>query len=99
MQQVIKEPELLVNDHHGIYIAQIFCQQYRPYITNFEQVKEDFEICLQGPDHESYLDAWCDLLDTVEFTNDKGEKYTVGNLGEGGDLWAIPEGYEYPEGF
>lgn len=93
----IKEPELLVDDHNGIYVIQVFCKAYSKYITNMEEVKEDFEICLQGPDHEFYCEAWDNLLNKVEFTNDYGEKYTIGNLGESGDLWAIPEGYEYLE--
>lgn len=90
-----KQPELLVNDHQGIYIAQVFCQLYPAYITNMDKVKEDFDICLLGPDNEDYFEAWANLMDNVEFTNDKGEKYSVGNLGEGGDLWAIPEGYDF----
>lgn len=94
-----KEPELLVNDHHGIYVMQTFCQLYAPYITNMEEVKEDFETCLKGPDDEFYHESWENLLNNVEFTNDNKEKYTIGNLGEGGDLWAIPEGYEFPEDF
>lgn len=94
-----KEPELLVDSHHGIYIIQFFCQQYAPYITNIDKVKEDLDICLAGPDHEDYYDAWSNLIDNVEFTNDKGEKYTIGNLEDEGDLWAIPEGYEFPEDY
>lgn len=94
---ITNELELLVDGHHGIYIAQIFCQTYAAYITNMDKVKEDFDTCLAGPDHEDYFEAWADLMDNVEFTNDRKEKYTVGNLGECGDLWAIPDGYEYPE--
>ena len=94
-QITTKEPELLVDDHNGIYIAQVFCQTFAAYITNMDEVKEDFDICLLGPDNEHYFDAWAGLMDNVEFTNDKGEKYSVGNLGEGGDLWAIPEGYDF----
>lgn len=94
---IANEPELLVDDHHGIYIAQIFCESYSAYITNMSEVKEDFDICLQGPDHEEYWDAWDNLIDNVQFTNDRNEKYTICNLEESGDLWAIPEGYEYPE--
>jgi len=90
-----KEPELLVNDAHGQYIPQIFCQQYKPYITNFEKVKDDFEIVLKGVDEEFYWDAWDDLLNNMEVTNDKGEKVTIGYLPESCDLWAIPEGYDY----
>lgn len=93
----VNEPELLVDDHNGIYVIQVFCQTFAAYITNMAEVKEDFDICLAGPDHEEYCEAWDNLLNDVQFTNDKGEKYTIGNLGEGGDLWAIPEGYEYPE--
>jgi tRNA isopentenyl-2-thiomethyl-A-37 hydroxylase MiaE len=93
------EPELLVDSHHGIYIAQSFCQRYAAYITNMDKVKADFDICLLGPDNDEYWDAWADLMDNVEFTNDHGEKFTVGNLGEEGDLWAIPEGYEFPEDY
>lgn len=92
-----KQPELLVNDSHGIYIAQTFCKAYYAYITNMDKVKEDFDICLAGPDHEDYFEAWDDLMNNVEFTNDKGERYSVGNLGEGGDLWAIPEGFDFSE--
>lgn len=97
MTTITKQPELLVDSHHGIYIAQSFCQRYAAYITNMDKVKEDFDICLLGPDNEDYFEAWADLMDNVEFTNDKGEKYTVGNLGEEGDLWAIPEGYEFED--
>lgn len=95
--KTLLQPELLVNDAHGIYIAQSFCQAYSAYITNMDKVKEDFDICLDGPDNEYYWDAWENLLNNIEFTNDNGDKYTIGNLGENGDLWAIPEGYEYPE--
>lgn len=97
MTQIQNEPELLVNDANGIYIAQVFCQTYAAYITNMDKVKADFDTCILGPDNDEYWDAWADLMDNVEFTNDKGEKYTIGNWGEGGDLWAFPEGYEFPE--
>ena len=49
-----QEPELLVDDHHGIYVAQSFCQRYADYITNMDKVKADFDICIIGPDHEDY---------------------------------------------
>jgi len=92
-------PELLINDAHGIYVIQSFCKIYAAYITNMEEVKEDFNICLDGPDNEDYHDAWENLLNNVKFTNDNGENYTIGNLGESGDLWAIPENYEYTDDF
>lgn len=99
MKKVINEPELLLNDAHGIYIPQLFCKTYSSYIINMAEVKEDFDICLDGPDNSEYWEAWENLIDNVQFTNDMGEKYTIGNLGESGDLWAIPDGYEYPDEF
>jgi hypothetical protein len=94
---VITEPELLVNDAHGIYVMQSFCKAYEKYITNMDEVKEDFDICLEGPDNEEYLEAWQMLEQNVKLTNDAGQMFTIGNLGESGDLWAIPENYQYPE--
>ena len=99
MNTVNLTPELLVNDANGIYIGQIFCQQYGHLITNKEALSEDIAICLEGPDNKEYIEAWVNVIDNAEITNDKGEKFTVGNLGEGGDLWAIPDGYEYPDEF
>jgi hypothetical protein len=90
-------PELLINDAHGIYIGKLFCEWYGHLITNKDKLQEDIDICLSGPDHEDYIDAWVNVIDNAEIVTDKGEKFTVGNLGESGDLWAIPEGYEYPE--
>ena len=97
MNTQTKNPELLVNDHHGIYIAQVFCKTYPAYITNMDEVKEDFAICLEGPDHPEYWEAWEELMDKVQFTDDKGGKFTLGNLGESGDLWAIPENFDFSE--
>lgn len=97
MKNKTASPELLIDSNRGIYIAQSFCEIYAPYITNMDRVKDDFNICLQGPDHEEYWEAWADLMDNVIITNDNKEVFTVGNLGEDGDLWAIPENYEFKE--
>lgn len=92
-----QEPELLLNDAHGIYIGQLFCQQYGHLIINKYKLQEDIDICLTGPDNEDYIESWVNVMDSAEIVNDKGEKFTVGNLGESGDLWAIPENFDYSE--
>jgi len=97
MNENKKEPELLVLDSHGIYIPKLFCQAYRTYITNMDKVKDEFDICAQGPDHDEYWEAWDDLMRDVELTNDEGIKMTIGYLPECSDLWAFPEGYEFEE--
>lgn len=39
-------------------------------------------------------EAWDTLLDSVILENKEGDIFSIGYLGESGDLWAIPEGYE-----
>jgi len=97
MNQTILEPKLLIDDHAGIYVIQEFCQRYLPYIVNRDELQEDIDICLAGPDHDEYMEAWDNLIDNVKLTNDNGQMFSIGNLPESGDLWAIPEGYEFPE--
>ena len=91
------EPILLVDDHNGIYIPQVFCQSYKAYITNLSEVKEDFEICLSGPDNEEYWDAWDMLLQNMKFTDDNSNNLEVGYLPESCDLWAFPENFDFSE--
>lgn len=95
MTTVKQEPELLIDANRGIYIPQLFCKAYGKYITNMEEIKDSFADCLEGPDNEEYWDSWEWVLNTVKLTNDRGEKLIIGNLGDNGDLWAIPENYEF----
>jgi hypothetical protein len=44
---------------------------------------------LAGPDHTEYLDVWSEVL-PVTITEDKGDKYVLDNVGDSGDIWAIP---------
>lgn len=97
MNKIITEPELLVLDAHGQYIPQLFCKEYLNYIVNKEELKEDIEICIEGVEHPEYWEAWEVLCDRVQLTNDYGQIFSIGYLPEMCDLWAIPEGYEYPE--
>ena len=91
-----KEPILLIDSHHGIYLPKVFCEVYANLVE--QEQSENLDICLAGPDHEDYWDAWEDILDTTHFT-EEGVKYSIGSIGEENDLWAIPEGYEYDESF
>ena len=93
----VKEPELIIADSWGIYIPQRFCEGFSSYITNMDEIKEDVEICLKGPDEEDYWEAWDNIVDNAKLTNDRGENLTIGYLPESSDLWAIPEDYEFPE--
>lgn len=43
------EPILLVDNHHGIFCAQILAEQYGHLMPS--QLKESIDICLVGPEH------------------------------------------------
>ena len=94
--------ELLVDDHHGIYIPQIFCQRYNfpENFINYDEVKEDIEFLAKVPktakERETYWNQYWDrwiygVEDRAKmiFTDKQGAQ-VIGTLyGEGG-LWFIP---------
>lgn len=82
--------ELLISDHHGQYIPQIFAQQFRDRVTSAsskEITDEDWNILLDGPEQEFYWDVWTDVLDNCVIRNDEGREFT---LIQDMDVWAIP---------
>lgn len=86
------QPELLVDDAHGIYIPQRFAQRWP--LTHLKGVnQEQLDTLLAGPDGADYWEVWWEVLTqcTMEF---EGEKHT---LHQDGDLWAIPPGYVIPD--
>lgn len=44
--------ELLIISNHGIYIPQLFAKQYIGMIANKEDIKEDIDILISGPENE-----------------------------------------------
>ena len=81
--------KFLVNSANGIYIPQVFAQSYmnRGSIKNQVALSKSLAICLDGPDHEDYNEAWATVLDNAELINDVGEDFV---LWQDCDLWAIP---------
>ena len=82
--------ELLLDDHHGIYIPQLFAEQFGDDADDVAQKwgvsAENVNILLQGPDAEGYWDAWDMILNVAERTVN-GKTYT---LFQDGALWAVP---------
>jgi hypothetical protein len=70
------ERELIVDGHHGIYVPQTFCQRY--YKTD-DISQEDWDICLAGPDHEGYWEAWDEILSwwATEETDGMGNVFKI----------------------
>jgi hypothetical protein len=74
--------ELMVDNHHGIYIPQIFAETVRRELFADSISAEDYAILEAGPDHENYWDAWDAVLMSAE-TEDGTSLY------QDGDLWAV----------
>lgn len=73
---------LIVDDHHGIYVPQVFCERYE---KTDKVSQEDWEICLSGPDHELYWDSWEIILNEWggEEVDQAGNKYEIGIYQDG----------------
>jgi hypothetical protein len=76
------ESILIVDDHHGIYVPQVFCERYE---KTEDVPQEDWDICLSGPDHEYYWDSWEIILDNWGFqeSDDAGNKWRIALYQEG----------------
>ena len=75
----IKHFECVVDGHHGVYIPQIFAEQYPEWLDD-----EEREILLAGPEHEDYWDVW------DEVTSREFEDQSL-YLGESGDVFILTD--------
>lgn len=84
------EPILLIDANRGIYIPQVFAQHYARHLQNLEQLQEDINILLEGPENKEYWEAW-EEVEREGIINIDGEACY---LFESGDLWAIPQDFD-----
>lgn len=75
----------IIDGANGIYVPQAFCRRYEK-TDKVEQ--EDWDICLSGPDHEFYWEAWDNILNHWggEETDKTGSTFQV-YLFQDGDLF------------
>lgn len=86
--------DLLISDAVGIYIPQEFCRMLREVSNMPNEVSakdvglnpEDVSICLGGPDHDYYWEAWNRILGNYQYTDNTG---AVWSLWQDGELRAI----------
>ena len=64
---------LLLDDHRGVYIPQIFAQDFVGW-TGISP--EDHATLLKGPYEEGYWDAWDEVLSEARFT-EGGKEWTL----------------------
>ena len=60
MSYIPEATQFLIDSHHGIYVPQVFCQSY---VLGTELDEAVTLIVEQGPDHESYWEAWEEVLE------------------------------------
>lgn len=79
------ETMCIVDGANGIYVPQAFCRRYEK-TDKVEQ--EDWDICLSGPDHEFYWEAWENILNHWggEETDGAGNTFEI-YLYQDGDLY------------
>lgn len=89
MKNKFTEPELLVDDHHGIYMGkfayEFLKERYKKQIEKHLSPDELFD--LLNPESEFYFDA-CNKLQDITFTTETGQKFYL-QYAEGG-IWLIP---------
>ena len=83
------EYNLLVDNDHGIYVAQIFA---RDLSKDWFVCATDREILLEGPEQEWYEEAWTDVIESAERVASDGTKWFLFQT-ENGDLLEVPEEY------
>lgn len=87
-----KQMKLLVDSRHGVYVPQTFVEQYdlKKFGISDEDAKEYKQI-FSNIENEAYWEAWEDLMNEAQTID--GETITQID----GDLWLVPEGYEYDD--
>jgi hypothetical protein len=99
------DARLILSDARGVYIPRDFCEGMTESDAQRISVDwQDVQCCQKGPDWEDdkgqtiynewYWEAWQSILDSAEFTDDKGITW---HLYQDGDVWECPADCEIPE--
>jgi hypothetical protein len=87
-------PKLVLSDSHGVFIPQIYCEGAdEEWAQSVGVDYRDVETCQAGPDHEWYWEAWNNILNEAHTVVDG----VTWRLVQDGDLFEVPDGYEWPE--
>ena len=87
------QPQIVLGDHHGIYIPQLWCQDLEQSEAKAIGLEwSDVQACQTGPDHPWYWEAWDAILNSASMTDNKGETW---RLHQDGDLWEVPDSFDW----
>jgi len=85
------EPTLLLDGSWGIYIPQMFATRH---LTGADCLRCGIPVgdamALADPENSLYWEAWDSVLGN--YRTESGE-----TLHQDGDLWLVPDGFEWPQ--
>ena len=86
---------LWLSDARGQYIPRDFANSFADRAKHVSGVSaETWAILEQGPEAESYWDAWQEVCDNAVITDENGVKFFVD---QDGDCWLVPVGMVWDE--
>lgn len=100
---VVREMEL-VDNHHGVYIPQVFAQRLTSVALGMEIIQHNIpqsavNILLEGPDDPDYWSTWERVINNTSIVDREGWLWRLADLYEGApDLFAvayIPDNHEH----
>lgn len=80
--------QVLVDNHHGIYVPQVFVSTYNVNKFGIEEFDPDYQSVLQGPENEWYWESWDAILNKASYTDENGNTLY---LEHNGDLFLVAE--------
>lgn len=80
--------KILVGDSHGVYVPQVFAEQFDPVKWGMPEDDADWLRCMAGPDAEWYWESWDYLMSRAVRKDADGN---VWRLWQDGDLFAYCE--------
>ena len=78
---------LEVDNHHGVYIPQIFLSELKPEFKELikKEYPDSYQTIMAGPESDFYWDSWDHITQSLEFVDQHGHTWL---LHEDGDLWS-----------
>lgn len=88
-KNTMRDPQLFVDDHHGIYMGQLAWNKLAiRYVQQALKVLGDDDIKSLNDVEDEFHHETVDKLTRIQFKTPTGQKFTI-NFAEGG-MWLIP---------
>lgn len=93
LEVVTMDGILILDAARGIYLPHAFTQQFA--LADVDGIEEEvYEILEEGPSNPDYWECWEETLQNATVCDDDNNEYRL-ELGEDGDVFAIPTGRKF----